>query len=196
MTLHPLFPRRPVPSLSVQTVGGETWQLGDQTPENFTLIVFYRGFHCPICAKYLGDLEQKLGEFDRRGVGVVAISSDSQERAERSRKEWALENLTVGYGLELEKAREWGLYISASRGKTSTGVDEPAMFSEPALYLVRPDGTLYFGSVQMMPFARPNFREVLGALDFVLSKDYPARGEVTDAQLGSELNSELSAETV
>ena len=184
--LQPLFPRQPVPSLSVPTMSGETWTLSEQKPEHFTLIVFYRGFHCPICKAYLADLEKKLGEFGKRGVEVVALSSDTYERAERSKKEWGLENLTVGYGLGLEKAREWGLYISSSRGKTSAGVDEPTRFSEPALYLVRPDGTLYFGSVQTMPFARPNFREVLGALDFVMSKDYPARGEVMDAQLETE----------
>ncbi len=186
MTLQPLFPRQPVPSLDVPIVGGDTWGLSEQHPEHFTLIVFYRGFHCPICATYLADLEKKLGEFEKRGVDVVAISSDTEERAARSKREWDLPQLTVGYSLTLDKAREWGLYISTSRGKTSTGVDEPAMFSEPALYLVRPDGTLYFGSVQTMPFARPNFREVLGALDFVMSKDYPARGEVTDAQLARE----------
>jgi hypothetical protein len=45
---------------------------------------------------------------------------------------------------------------------------------------VRTDGTLYFASVQTMPFARPNFSEVLQALDFVLNNDYPARGEVID----------------
>ena len=186
MTLQPLFPRQPVPELDVPTIGGDPWQLSAQTPENFTLIVFYRGFHCPICANYLADLEKKLGEFAKRGVNVVAISSDTEARAARSKEEWGLAQLTIGYGLTLEKAREWGLYISTSRGKTSTGVDEPAMFSEPALYLVRPDGTLYFGSVQTMPFARPNFREVLSALDFVMRKDYPARGEVTDAQLKRE----------
>ena len=30
-----------------------------------------------------------------------------------------------------------------------------------------------------MPFARPNFRELVGALDFVIANDYPARGEYT-----------------
>ena len=45
---------------------------------------------------------------------------------------------------------------------------------------MRPDGTLYFGTVQTMPFARPSFDDVLMALDFVLKNDYPARGEVTD----------------
>jgi hypothetical protein len=28
-----------------------------------------------------------------------------------------------------------------------------------------------------MPFARPHFPEIATAIDFVLAKDYPARGE-------------------
>jgi len=44
--------------------------------------------------------------------------------------------------------------------------------------LVRPDRTLYFASVQTMPFARPHFTDILAALDFVIAKNYPARGEV------------------
>jgi hypothetical protein len=111
---------------------------------------------------------------------VIAISSDSEERAQDAYKRWSLAKLKMGYGLDLDTARRWGLYISTSRGKTSIGVDEPALFSEPGLYLVRPDGTLYFGTVQTMPFARPNFAEILGALDFVIKNNYPARGEVID----------------
>ena len=175
-----LMPRQPVPTLSVPTVGGGTWTLADQTPQTFALVVFYRGLHCPICGKYLADLDRKLQEFAARGVGVVAISSDTEERAAEAKALWKIEHLTLGYGLDLDAARAWGLYISTSRGKTSTGHTEPALFSEPGLFLVRPDGTLYFGTVQTMPFARPNFAEILGALDFVLKTDYPARGEVVD----------------
>jgi hypothetical protein len=57
------------------------------------------------------------------------------------------------------------------------GIEEPALFSEPGLYLVRPDRTLYAGAVNTMPFARTNFGELLKALDFIIEKDYPARGE-------------------
>ena len=64
-----------------------------------------------------------------------------------------------------------------SRGMTLTGVDEPALFSEPGVFLIRPALTLYWRSVQTMPFARPSFKEMLGAIDFVLEKNYPARGE-------------------
>jgi hypothetical protein len=85
--------------------------------------------------------------------------------------------LRVGYDFSLAQAREWGLYISTSRGTTSIGIEEPALFSEPGVFIVRPDGTLYYGAVQTMPFARPHFDELLAALDFALDKNYPARGE-------------------
>lgn len=179
-TINTLFPRQPVPALEVATVGGGTWRLADQEPEAFTLVVFYRGLHCPICATYLGDLNRKVEDFRERGVGIVVISSDGAERAAEAKEKWGLDKLEVGYGLGLDEAREWGLYISSSRGKTSAGVEEPALFSEPGLYLVRPDGTLYFGTVQTMPFARPRFADILQALDFVIKADYPARGEVVD----------------
>ena len=176
----PLLPRQAVPELEVATLDGDDWKLSERRPENFSLVVFYRGLHCPICARYLGDLQRRLDDLGERGVEAIAISSDGEERARKAQQDWKLGRLTIGYGLDLDVARSWGLYISTSRGKTSTGVEEPALFSEPGLFLVRPDGTLYFGSVQTMPFARPSFAEILGALDFVIKTDYPARGEVAD----------------
>jgi peroxiredoxin len=172
-----LMPRQPVPALSVDTVSHGRWTLADSRPRNFTLVVVYRGLHCPICRPYLGELNRLAGEFAQRGVEVIAVSSDDAERAAHTVEHWKLDTLRVGYGLSIETARAWGLYISSSRGKTSTGVVEPELFAEPGIFLVRPDGTLYFGTVQTMPFARPHFADILPAIDFVLKHDYPARGE-------------------
>src|SRR5262249_20987618 len=107
-------------------------------------------------------------------------SSDAAERAERAENEWKLANLRLGYGLDLAVARAWGLYISTGRGRTSAGGGEPAVFFGPGLFLFRPERTLYFASVQTMPFARPHFGEIRAALDFVIAKDYLARGEVVN----------------
>lgn len=172
-----LMPRKPVPRLEVGTVNGKRWNLADVKPQHFTLIVFYRGLHCPLCKGYLAELDRLVTEFNARGVEVFALSSDDQERAQRARSEWGLNNLDLGHGLGIGTAREWGLYVSASRGKTSIGVEEPALFSEPGVFLVRPDRTLYWAAVQTMPFARPHFRDMLTAIDFVIKNDYPARGE-------------------
>lgn len=129
---------------------------------------------------HLGDLNTKAEEFASQGVDILVVSADGAGRAAEAKQKWGLTNLTVGHGVSLDEARRWGLYISGGIGKTSAGVEEPALFSEPGLFLIRPDGTLYFGTVQTMPFARPSFGEILTAVDFVKKRDYPARGEVID----------------
>lgn len=174
-----LFPRQTVPPLAVDLADGGSFDLTKEKPTNFTLVVFYRGLHCPICKGQLKELDSRLDEFAKRGVAVVAVSSDSRERAMTAKEAWGLTRLRVGYGLDLASARLWGLFVSTGRGTTSAGAEEPARFSEPALYLIRPDGSLYFGAAQTMPFARPHFADIVAAIDFVLKTNYPARGEVT-----------------
>ena len=174
-----LVPRQKVPALNVATLDGDGFDLSTASPERLTLICFYRGLHCPICASYLKELEKQVPALRERGVRTVAISSDAAERARQMGEKIGASQLEIGYGLPLEVAKAWGLFISASRGKTSIGIEEPALFSEPGLFLVRPDQTLYWLSVQSMPFVRPNFAEIVQALDFVFKNEYPARGEYT-----------------
>jgi peroxiredoxin len=172
-----LMPRQTVPALSVSTLDHGPFTLAEDAARNFTLVVFYRGLHCPICLKYLLELGRLQADFEQRGVKVIAISSDVRDRAQVMADKLRAPALRVGYGFSIAQARAWGLYISTSRGTTSIGIEEPALFSEPGVFIVRPDGTLYYGAVQTMPFARPHFDELLAALDFALDKNYPARGE-------------------
>lgn len=172
-----LMPRQPVPALQVPTLDHGPFDLGTDAAPHFTLVVFYRGLHCPICLKYLLELGRLQADFEQRGVRVIALSSDTPERAREMADKLKAPGLRMGHSLPLPVAREWGLYVSTSRGMTSIGIEEPALFSEPGVFIVRPDGTLYYGAVQTMPFARPHFDELLAAIDFALAKNYPARGE-------------------
>ncbi len=176
-----LLPRKKTPDLSVPLLDGGTFDLASENTERGTIVCFYRGLHCPICANYLKELERLTPDFAERGVATIAVSSDGQDRAQAMAEKIDAKNLRFGYDLSLDKAREWGLYISTSRGKTSIGIEEPALFSEPGLFLVSPDQSLYYGSVQTMPFVRPHFSELVGALDFAIANAYPARGEYTGA---------------
>ena len=176
--MNVLKPRQPVPALDVDTLNGN-WSLVEQNPENFTMVVFYRGLHCPICSKYVGELDKLAGDFAEIGVSILVLSGDERDRAEKARDDWGLANLEIGYGVTTEQARDWGLHRSAGRGLTSIGIEEPAEFSEPGLFIIGSDNTLYWSQISTMPFARPHFREIIGALKFALEKDYPARGELS-----------------
>ena len=48
-----LLPRQPVPALSVPALAGGNLSLLAGRAANFTLLVFFRGFHCPLCRAYL-----------------------------------------------------------------------------------------------------------------------------------------------
>jgi hypothetical protein len=176
-----LMPRQKTPDLEVDTLDHGAFNLSDEQSERGVVVCFYRGLHCPICANYLKDLERHVSKFAERGVTTIAISSDGKERARQMADKVEASELRIGYGLSLTRAREWGLYISTSRGKTSIGIEEPALFSEPGLFLVSPDQSLYYGSVQTMPFVRPHFSELVGAIDFAIQNNYPARGEYAGA---------------
>ena len=168
---HPL-PRTNAPDLEVNTLTDERWKLSEQRPERFTMVVFYRGLHCPICKTYLKDLESKLKEFKKRGVETIAISGDEKDRATKSKHEWGLDQLMLGYDQSIDSMREWGLYVS-----NSIKDSEPEQFGEPGLFLIQPSGELYYVAINSMPFGRPSFKDLLSTIDWVTENNYPARGE-------------------
>lgn len=165
-------PRERAPPLEVDTVGGGPFSLQAARPRNFTMIVVYRSLHCPLCKRYLGELEAKLTEFESRGVEVIAVSVDTAERAARAKEEWGLANLRVGHGLSIPAARAWNLYVSRAQKDS-----EPPEFTEPGLFLVLPNGTLYTANVSSTPWARPPLDQMLSAIDSFIANHPPARGE-------------------
>lgn len=166
-----LIPNKEVPELIVNTVNGMKWDLRDEKPENFTMVVFYRGLHCQFCKNYLEEINSRIYKLRDNGINVVCISANSGRVAEDTVAKWNIEKLVIGHSLSLEMARKWDLYISKGISKK-----EPEYFFEPALFLVRPDNTLYSASIQSMPFARPSIADIIKSTDFILDNDYPARG--------------------
>lgn len=117
-------------------------------------------------------------DFEERGIQVVAVSSNSEELATRTVADWHIEKLTIGFGFGLQEAGRWGLFVSSAANSA-----EPEKFTEPGIFVVRPDGTLYSSVVQTMPFSRPPGSTLLKTLEWVIENDYPARGEAQlDAQ--------------
>lgn len=167
-------PRTPAPLLDVPIVSGGGWSLAEQTPQRFTLVVFYRGYHCPQCQKQLSELDRRLDDLAAAGItAVVAVSGDTEERARRTVEEWGLDRLHVAYGADPDLMHAWGLFLSKAIKE-----GEADLFNEPGMFLVEPDGTLYSASVQSMPFARPRLDDLIKGVQFIGDNDYPARGEV------------------
>lgn len=167
-----LKPGNKVPALTLPLTNNTQYDLAKQDSDNFKLVIFYRGKHCPICKMYLEELAGKLDEFTKRGISVVAVSMDSKDRAMVVHNEWETGDVPIAYDMAEDVAREWGLFLSEKIPDSS----EPDVFAEPGLFITRPDGELYFSSVQNAPFTRPSLEQLLQGLDFVMKAGYPTRG--------------------
>lgn len=137
------------------------------------LLIFYRGKQCGHCKVQLAEIEKCYKEFLNRNIKVLAISADTIERAQMTQEELALCNLKIAYGLDLELARQCGLYISDSRKEV-----EMPQFSEPGIFLIRPNQTLEAAWVSSFAFPRPPLDGIIEAIDFFLKVDplLPPRG--------------------
>ncbi len=164
-------PGEQAPELVFDLVGGGSWDLAAQQPTSFTLVLFYRGHHCPVCRAQLSELNRRIDELEQRGILVIAVSGDTEELASDSKGDWHLDRLAIGYGLPERAMRAWGLFVS--RGHAG----EPKLFNEPGLFLIKPDGSVYYEALTSMPWGRPHLDDILNGVDYVLASDYPARGE-------------------
>lgn len=167
-------PGTKAPTLEVPTLENKNWNLESSKPQKFTMVVFYRGLHCPVCKVYLQDLSKHMNEFKEQGVtDIIAISGDSKEKAMEAKEKWNLTDVNIGHGLNTEAMKNWGLFISKAIKD-----DEPEYFSEPGLFLIDNDHKLFYCSTSSMPFARPKFKHLLKGLEHINKNNYPRRGTV------------------
>jgi len=82
--------------------------------------------------------------------------------------------------MTVAQMNEWGLYLSAAIKE-----EEPAVFGEPGLFLIKPDQTIFYAAYNSMPMGRPDLKEVIEFVEFILEKNYPARGEKIVALRGA-----------
>lgn len=162
------------PKITLSRLGGGTVELG--TPANghdWQMIVIYRGKHCPICTRYLKELEEIAPELSRIGVDVVAASADPEDRAAHQTGEAGV-SFPVGIGLGVDEMRSLGLYVSDPRSAEET--DRP--FAEPGLFVVNGAGKLQVVDISNAPFARPALSSMLMGLNFIKNpaNNYPVRG--------------------
>lgn len=170
-----LMPTQTAPTLSLPLTSGGTTDdlaLGTGVDGRFSLVVFFRGLHCPVCRKQLSEIDSRLGDLREAGVGrVVAVSMETPERSADVADRWELGDLPVAHSLTEADARAWGLFIS-------TGINdkEPATFTEPGVFVLDADGSVFWSNVSSMPFGRPALDDVIAGLQFAQKNAYPARG--------------------
>ena len=129
--------------------------------------------YCPLCTKYLNNLEtHKQGLLDS-GVDLIAISADT-----KSQLAGFMEKLEVSfpicYGLTIAQMQELGLYISTPRSEKET--DHP--FPEPGVFVINEKGQVQIAEISNNPFVRPELETLASGIAWIKNpeNDYPIGG--------------------
>ena len=170
----------PFPTITLQPLNGEAIELSPQhNSSDWTLLVIYRGQHCPLCTQYLNELQQHASTLSEAGVKVIALSADS--KAQLKAHQQALHvNFPIAYGLTLEQMQALGLYISKPRSEEETD----HYFAEPALFVINQDNQLQIVELANNPFIRPNLTLFVAGIQWLRdpNNNYPIRGTFQASQ--------------
>ena len=170
MTHHKPLVGEKIEPFEIKVLGaGETMTIGGDK-DRWTMLVVYRGKHCPRCKRYLNKLNDMLADWTAI-MDVVVVSADTEEKAVADQQEfgWKFE---LGYGLEVDRMRKLGLYVSEPLSEAET----TDMFAEPGTFALRPDGSLMLVDISNGPAARPDLVELLDGMKFNITNDRPVRG--------------------
>ncbi len=161
-----------LPKITLALVAGGEVTLGKpQKPGNWQLIFVYRGLHCPLCKKYLKNLEDLKDKFINQKAEIIAISGDSKNKASTMVESTEL-SFPVAYGLSIEQMKNLGLYISHPRSPEET--DRP--FPEPAMFAINAERKIQLIDISNTPFNRSNPEELLETVQWIQENNYPIRG--------------------
>ena len=158
--------------ISFSKLGGGEITVGG-AKENWTLLVVYRGRHCPRCKKYLSILNEMHNQWVDAGFDIAVVSADTHEKAQADKVEfgWGFE---LGYGLSEEQMYKLGLYVTEPLSPQETD----RRFAEPGTFVIRPDGSILLIALSNGPSARPELVELLDGMIFTKENDKPPRGTV------------------
>jgi len=156
--------------MSFSKIGGGAINIGG-VQENWTLLVVYRGKHCPRCKKYLNILNNMREQWADAGFDIAVISSDPIDKAQADKNEFGW-SFDLGYDLNEDQMTTLGLYISDPLSASETD----RRFAEPGVFVIRPDGSQLLIAISNGPSARPDLVELLDGMIFTKNNDRPPRG--------------------
>ncbi|MDA0149640.1 peroxiredoxin family protein [Vibrio sp. LaRot3] len=164
----------PFPNLSATLLNGDSVTLGKpREGASWQAVFVYRGKHCPLCTKYLNELEGYIQELADIDVDVLAVSGDAKHQLEQHLEKLNI-SFPIAFGLTEEQMKTLGLYISIPRSEQETDHN----FSEPGLFVINEKGQLHVVDISNNPFVRPELGALVRGLAWIKDPNnhYPIRG--------------------
>jgi peroxiredoxin len=143
------------PDFTAKDQDGNNVNLKKQLEKGSVVLVFYRGYWCPYCNKYLQKLEDSLSLISSKGASLVTITPEMPENIkktiEKSKATYPIlyddgmsimRSYDVAFPVDektIERYKGFGIDFNQANG-TNNGANLPV----PAVYVINKEGKIVF----------------------------------------------------
>ncbi|MDX2445154.1 MAG: redoxin domain-containing protein [Bacteroidales bacterium] len=163
------------PSFSAIDSKGIEFSLNEALTATPVVVIFYRGYWCPVCNKHLGQIQDSLQLIYEKGATLVAISPEKPEylnkMSEKSGAAFTLlydedykiaEAFDVSFLPEEKQLFVYNTVLNAKLKKTHS--DDSQRLPIPATYIINQDGIIIWRQFDANYKNRSNVSEILEVL--------------------------------
>jgi len=152
------------PDFTAKDQDGNAIQLSEMTQKGDVVLVFYRGYWCPICTKHLGEFVEELDAIRAKGAEVIAIAPEGSLNIDKTVKKTKLDipfisdsdnEIMQKYGVAFKVTDEYNKKVKNFKGKTLNEINgqDDALLPIPATYIIGKGGKVKWSHFD------PNYRE-------------------------------------
>ena len=163
------------PAFSAMNAENETFVLADALLNAPVVVIFYRGFWCPVCNQHLASLQDSLLLIEEMGAQVIAISPEKPEYLiKMSEKSGAKYTLLYDEGYKIASAFDvnykatsvqtltYNLFLGAKLKKTHS--DESQNLPIPATFIINQKGVIVWRQFDPDYKNRSSVKEIIEVL--------------------------------
>lgn len=139
------------------------------------LLVFYRGNWCPYCKKHLGELEKNLAALQEKGVFVLVVTPESEEKTRETREKFKtsfsivhdsgnriMKDYKVAF--EVNETNVPNYYDKITELVNEYNSESEKMLPVPATYLIGTDGNIEYVQYDPDYKNRSDIAEIVNSL--------------------------------
>ncbi len=164
------------PQFSAQDANHKTFVLSEALKQGPIVLIFYRGFWCPVCNKHLSKLQDSLQLIQATGAHVIAISPEKPEYLGRMAEQTGAEfTLLYDEGYKIANAYDVTFKPSSMQLFTynkilgaklkTTHSDESQRLPIPATYIIASDGLIHWRQFDRKSKNRSSVHAILQAIE-------------------------------
>ena len=152
------------------------FSLSDAIIDGPVVLIFYRGFWCPVCNKHLGSIQDSLKMIEASGAKVIAVSPEKPEyldkMAEKTKAEFTLlydEDYKIAEAYDVNfnpSSMQLFTYNVILGGKLkNTHSDDSQRLPIPATYIVNQKGKIIWRQFDHDYKKRSSVKDILNVLE-------------------------------